>query len=155
MEVTSNYQTEVFLYSCIFGSILGLYYDFFKIISMLIGKEKIKIFFLDLIYMAISGFFTFIFLLAVNYGNLRFYILAGEAMGWCIYHITLGSFVMYFANALIKFFNILISFIKSHILIPAVCFVKKLFRLIFNPFYILVNKIIKSNLIKKFFIKKT
>lgn len=40
--------------------------------------------------MLCAAFVTFLLALGVNYGDVRFYILAGEIIGWCIYYLTVG-----------------------------------------------------------------
>jgi hypothetical protein len=37
-----------------------------------------------------AAFITFLLALGVSYGEVRFYILAGEMIGWCIYYLTAG-----------------------------------------------------------------
>lgn len=67
----------------------------------------------DVIYFVISGIITFVFVLEFNSGESRFYILAGEAVGWILYHITVGESVyrcswrisQWVKNKIRKFFN--------------------------------------------------
>lgn len=75
------------------GIFLGIFYDIFRIIRLLLNPKNLSVFIQDVIYFIISGFITFIFVLILNYGESRFYILAGEALGWISYHVTLGDFI--------------------------------------------------------------
>ena len=45
---------------------------------------------------------TFVFVLSFNSGDSRFYILAGEGIGWIVYHITLGEFIYKFSGKIVK-----------------------------------------------------
>ncbi|MBR2735065.1 MAG: spore cortex biosynthesis protein YabQ, partial [Clostridia bacterium] len=69
------------LYSVALGMFLGIFYDVFRVIRLLINPRNLSIFIEDIIYFLVSGFVTFIFVLILNYGESRFYILAGEALG--------------------------------------------------------------------------
>lgn len=83
-------QAAVFGYACILGVMLGILYDVFRIIRVVINPKNITIFVQDIIYFLISGAITFLFVLALNFGEPRFYILIGESAGWILYHTTLG-----------------------------------------------------------------
>ena len=78
-------------YSLMLGIFLGIFYDIFRIARLLINPKNLSVFIQDIVYFLISGFVTFLFVLVFNYGESRFYILAGEALGWILYHISLGD----------------------------------------------------------------
>lgn len=84
-------QLLITLCSMALGVFLGIFYDVFRIIRLLINPKNLSVFIQDVVYFLISGFATFIFVLIFNYGESRFYILAGEALGWILYHISLGD----------------------------------------------------------------
>lgn len=98
-------QVEIFGYSCLCGVMLGILYDIFRLIRLMSSKSKWNIFVGDIIYFALSGFCTFLFILAVNYGEIRFYIFAGEVIGWSLYHITFGELVYKFSSIIIEFLS--------------------------------------------------
>ena len=60
------------------GRASGSYYDVFRIIRYLTAQGKRQTFFWDLFYFFSSGVATFLFLLAANQGQMRFYLLAGD-----------------------------------------------------------------------------
>jgi len=72
------------------GVFLGAYYDIFRIFRTVFRSENRAVFFQDLFYMLSAAFVTFLLALGVNYGEVRFYILAGEIIGWCLYYLTVG-----------------------------------------------------------------
>ena len=86
-------QFAIFMFSCILGIILGIIYDCFRIVRMMINPRNIFIFFQDIVYFLLSALITFLFVLMFNDGESRFYILAGEGIGWIVYHITFGEWV--------------------------------------------------------------
>lgn len=86
-------QFLMVLYSLMLGAFLGVFYDIFRILRLLINPKNLSVFIQDIIYFLISGFVTFVFVLIMNSGESRFYILAGEALGWILYHVSLGDFI--------------------------------------------------------------
>ena len=99
-------QSMVFGCSCILGVALGILYDVFRIIRVVINPKNITVFVQDVIYFLTSGVITFLFVLAFNFGELRFYILIWESAGWTLYHVTLG-YIIY------KNFRKIVAIIKN------------------------------------------
>lgn len=83
-------QFQGFVISVGAGVLLGAFYDVFRIFRTVFRSEKRAVFFQDLFYMLCAAFVTFLLALGVNYGDVRFYILAGEVIGWCLYYLTVG-----------------------------------------------------------------
>lgn len=102
-------QVSVFGYSCILGIGLGVLYDLFRIFRMMINHRYIGIFIQDVIYFIISGVVTFFFVLTMNNGEARFYILAGEGIGWIVYHLTIGEVIYKSSEKIVVYFNKRIS----------------------------------------------
>lgn len=73
------------------GFLLGAFYDVFRIWRTFLHTEKRAVFFQDLFYMAAAAVFTFLLALAVADGEVRAYLLAGEAAGWFSYYFTVGQ----------------------------------------------------------------
>lgn len=118
MELTSVYQTQIFLYSCIFGLVLGTYYDIFRILKILKFIKKKMYFILDIIFMVTAGIFTFLFLVAVNYGELRIYVLAGEAIGFCLYNFTVSKVIINIIKYILKFSERLFDNMRNKMIVP-------------------------------------
>lgn len=102
-------QLLIFGYSCILGAGLGFLYDLFRIIRMVINPRNIAMFIQDVTYFIISGLITFLFVLGFNNGEARFYILAGEGIGWIAYHITLGEIIYKCSGKLVRSLNLKIK----------------------------------------------
>lgn len=90
MYLTLGFQAQGFLISIGTGFLLGAFYDIFRIYRTAVNPDRRTTFFQDLFYMFCAAFVTFLLALGVNYGEVRFYILAGELMGWCLYFLTIG-----------------------------------------------------------------
>lgn len=119
-------QIQTFGYSCIFGVILGAMYDVFRIMRLAVNFKEWGIFIQDILYFTISGICTFLFALAYNYGEIRFYIIAGGLIGWIVYYMTIGEIVYRFSD---KILNLVRKIIK------------KVWRVIFRPMVFIFNKI--------------
>lgn len=98
-------QLIIFGSSCVLGVTLGFIYDLFRIVRMIINPRNMGIFIQDVIYFILSGLITFIFVLCFNSGESRFYILAGEGIGWIIYHITIGDFIYRISGKVVTIFK--------------------------------------------------
>ena len=96
-------QTQNFLLSLGFGFLLGILYDAFRIIRLCISSKKVAIVISDFIYCLLFCFLFFIFLLTVNEGQFRFYLLLGSGIGFSVYYFSLGALIFSFSSAIIGF----------------------------------------------------
>lgn len=118
MEVSLAAQSQGFLTSCIVGFALGAFYDIFRILRILFRTEKRHVFFQDIFFMACAAVVTFLLALAVNWGELRFFILAGEIIGICVYYLTVGEVTVRIAKLIYKFLYCIYKFIRKFLLRP-------------------------------------
>lgn len=95
-------QTQLFLYAFGFGFVLGVLYDVFRIIRLILSGGKSAVFVADILYLAVCTLLTFYFALVLNSGVLRGYILAGEILGWLVYYFSLGVIVVRISNRVIS-----------------------------------------------------
>lgn len=102
-------QTEIFLYSLGFGFLLGILYDVFRTLRLIISKAKGFVFFMDLLYFALCAFLTFCFIMVVDSGKVRLYVALGEILGWMIYYFSFGSIALKVSSAVTAFFRRIIS----------------------------------------------
>ncbi len=96
-------QTKGFLLSLGFGFIMGIFYDIFRIIRISISKGKITTIIFDILYCIFLCFCTFLFCLTVNEGELRFYLLLGATVGFCVYYFSLGVIIFSLSQRIIAF----------------------------------------------------
>ncbi len=94
-----NEQVSVFLYSVGFGFFIGLLYDLIRLVRFKIIKKSSFVFLQDIVFFAVLAPITFCFLLAVNYGRFRFYVLLALLSGFVCYYLTLSRFLL---NLIIK-----------------------------------------------------
>ena len=98
-------QTEIFFYSLGFGFLLGILYDIFRLVRLIVSRSKGVILFMDLLYFAVCSLLVFCFILAADSGKVRLYTVAGEVIGWLIYYFSFGTVAIRFSNAVVSFFK--------------------------------------------------
>lgn len=143
MEISVASQTYTFLMSIVFGALLGIFYDIFRIIRIAFKTGRIAIFIEDAIFFTISAVLTFIFIFAVNSGEVRFFILFGILAGAVIYYYTLGSLIFRSAKIIIKYVKKLIRAVLRIILRPFYL-IYKLIRPVFKKINDFAKKLLKK-----------
>lgn len=86
-------QVKIFVIACLFGAVLGIIYNILGVFRAIFKYKSQFIFLQDIFYLIFTGIATFLFILYVNYGEIRFYILLGEITGGLIYYVTLSNIV--------------------------------------------------------------
>ncbi|PKM62591.1 MAG: hypothetical protein CVU97_04560 [Firmicutes bacterium HGW-Firmicutes-21] len=82
----------LFFYSIANGILLGLIYDFFRISRMFFLKNKIIIFFEDLLFCLICAVTFILLFYNFSFGQMRAYAFVSGIGGFCAYYFTLGRF---------------------------------------------------------------
>ncbi len=89
---TIGEQVRIFLYSCGFGFALGILFEIFMFIRLMLPKGKSSIFITDFLYMVVCTFLMFLFGLSVHNGSFKFYVYGGAVAGWFICYFSLGAY---------------------------------------------------------------
>lgn len=108
-------QTRIFLYSLGFGFLLGILYDVFRTLRLIISRSKGFAFFADLLYFALCAFLNFCYIMAVDSGKVRLYVALGESLGWLVYYFSLGAISIKLTNAVVRFFRRIFSAVSARI----------------------------------------
>ncbi len=103
---TSGQQFNLFLLSCLFGLPIGIFFDIFRVIRLLVKHGKIVVIIEDIIFFVFYGIFLMCFTVTAARSEFRFYYVFGNLLGFIIYFSTVGNFVL-------RFFKWLISIIKK------------------------------------------
>ena len=93
-NVSQNEQVLIFIASLGVGFILGVLYDFLRALKLSFTKGKIAVIIFDLLYFFMVAFWSYIFILAANKGEIRSYIIRGELLGAIFYYFSLGIALM-------------------------------------------------------------
>lgn len=105
MDTMVTSQIIIFLFSMLLGAFLSLVFDGFRISNAVLKVNLKRIFFEDVIYFILSAIITFTYILVVNSGEIRVYIIFGEVLGWIIYRFTIGKFIYKFILTVVKFLS--------------------------------------------------
>lgn len=133
-------QLKFFLLSLGVGFALGVFYDILRALRLSVTNSKAVTVFFDILYFAVFGLATFLFILAINKGQIRFYIIFGEIIGAAFYYFSFGIAAIKLTDIFVKAFRHFFAFV---------------FKILFAPFR-LVFKIFKKCFLKiSSFFKKT
>ena len=91
-----------FLLSLAAGVALGAFYASLRVLRIVLGGGRRRQFFTDLLFMTVAAPVTFLVALAAEAGQLRFYILAGEGIGLCLWALTFGELTGWAAQLVIR-----------------------------------------------------
>lgn len=114
---TVNTQLEVFLISCGIGVILGLIYDIFRIVRITIPHTDLLVAIEDILLFICYGIFLMCFAFSLMRGQIRFFFVIGNALGFLIWFFTVGNIVVKVAyrikRYILKFISIFTYPIKK------------------------------------------
>lgn len=108
-----GYQHGVFIKALELGLILGICYDFFRVIRTVFSFGKRLFFACDLIWSLWSGFLIFSFVLNENYGISRLYIFIAAGMGFLLWYFTAGKIIARLSKILKKLLGFIFRPIKK------------------------------------------
>lgn len=92
MEFSLAQQTVYFLFSLLFGVILSALYDVVRILRFLGFTKSWQIILSDILYFVVCAFLTVLFSLPFNKGEVRYFVIFGEAVGFIVYRFTIGEY---------------------------------------------------------------
>ncbi len=116
--VHPNEQMLIFLASLGVGFLFGVLYDVFRAVRMAFLQGKLVVVFFDLLYFFLVAFFSYIFIIASNKGEVRSYIIIGELLGAVFYYFSLGIVVMKLTNRFVDLLKRIYSFVFKIISFP-------------------------------------
>lgn len=119
-------QTVYFLCSIVLGLVLGALYDLLRAVRMLLRSRSVSVAVTDVVFFTVCGVITSLFALPFNKGDVRAFIVFGEAVGFVSYRLTLGSIMG-------KFYSHLALFLRT--------FLQKIYK-ISEKFFDLLLKVI-------------
>lgn len=90
MNITGEIQLANLLYACGLGVWLGLYYELFRTLRLLLPPSARSCFFQDIFFCLSAMLITFFCFLGIADGNMYPYLFAGEIAGFFSFYYTLG-----------------------------------------------------------------
>lgn len=115
MGLSLSEQTAYFLWSPVLGLALGALYDIVRALRSLIGARRVHVMISDIIFFALCGVITSLFALPFNKGNVRGFILFGEAVGFLCYRLSVGSILSKFYRFISVILRSIVQKIKKYL----------------------------------------
>ncbi len=129
-------QTLTFFLSLLFGAVLCLLYDLFRLFRLSHKPSAPGIFLQDVLYFVLCGFLTYCFFIVRCSGEIRGYVLLGELLGFLACRCTLSAVLLWLARhiyrILRRIFRVLLRPLRA-----AVLFLRKKW----TPVYAFLRKI--------------
>ena len=111
-------ETAVFFYACALGAGLGVLYDVFRLLRLVTGGKALLVFLEDLLFSFLAAGCTLYFIIEFCSGWLRLFVLAGEVLGFILYHFTVGEIVIRLFRLICRGIRFLVLGIWRKILYP-------------------------------------
>lgn len=109
---TAKTQLEVFLISCGVGLVLGLIYDIFRVFRIVVPHTNLLVAIEDVILITLYSVFTMCFAFSLMRGQIRVFFLVGNALGFTVWLLTIGSIVVKTANRIKSYIMAIFNILK-------------------------------------------
>ena len=143
-SVPQSEQLAIFGASLGMGFLLGVLYDVMRALRLSVTRSKIVLVVCDVLYFILFGVISFLFILALNKGEIRFYIIFGELIGAFFYYVSFGLAVIKITNKLVALLRRFYAFVFKLVCAPF-RLLKKAFKCIFNKLSKVFKKIEKKS----------
>ncbi len=138
-NVHQSEQTVIFLTSLGVGFLLGILYDVFRAIRLSLTKSRTATIIFDTLYFFTFGFLSYVFILALNKGEIRSYIVIGEIIGALFYYFSFGIVAVKLTDK----FVIIVKRIKK-LVFTVISFPIKLLHRLFYKAFLKIKEIFKK-----------
>ena len=145
-------QAQLFLIFVVNGILIGLLFDFFRILRKAIKTKDIVTYIEDILFWILTGFILLFSICTFNNGEIRLYMFIGTFIGVFLYMISISTYVIKINMKIIDFFKLVMGKIINIIIIP-IKLVKKIFLKPVTFIFINIRKI-STSILKKIKISK-
>ena len=112
---TVHEQLILFGISCICGAALGIVYDVFRTLRIILPHNTFLVVIEDVIFMSIYAVFITAFSSAAARGEFRFFYIIGNVLGFTVYFFTVGNAVITALRKIFRLINSVLSYIMKPI----------------------------------------
>ena len=113
-------QEQVFILFFLVGIIIGIIFDFFRVIRKIFRVADYITFIQDIIFFILAGTIIISSIIIINGGEIRFYLFLAIFFGMLIYFLTIS-------NLYVIIFYEIVNLCKKILKIPFLC-LKKVFK---------------------------
>lgn len=133
MILSMSGQAWLFLSTVAAGFVMGFIYDIFRVIRKSLPHRHWMVQIEDIIYWSACSVLMFVFLLHENYGEIRFFAIAGAALGMVTYFVSLSAIVLKVSVTLINFLKKVIMTVARILFTPVRWLLRLLKKLLAPP----------------------
>ena len=140
-------QAFIFMVFIINGILIGLLFDFFRIMRRTFKTNNIITYIEDFIFWILTGIILLYSIFTFNNGEIRIYMFLGVLLGITLYMLSISSYVIKINVKIINFIKMIIAKIIEIILYTIKLLLKILKSIFYKPVaFIIINvrKIIKK-----------
>ena len=140
-------QAFIFMVFIINGILIGLLFDFFRIMRRTFKTNNIITYIEDFIFWILTGIILLYSIFTFNNGEIRIYMFLGVLLGITLYMLSISSYVIKINVKIINFIKMIIAKTIEIILYPIKLLLKILKSIFYKPVaFIIINvrKIIKK-----------
>lgn len=87
-------QTQLFWLSCLCGPVIGLVFDCFRAIRAIFPHSRLLVAVEDCLFLCLYAVFLLCFSLTMARGELRWFYIAGNLLGFFVYYFTVGRVIL-------------------------------------------------------------
>lgn len=145
-------QAYLFLIFILNGILIGLLFDFFRILRKSFKTKDIITYIQDIIFWILTGFIILYSTFTFNNGEIRIFMFIAILLGIIFYMTLISSYVIKINVAIINFIKNMIAKIINIILMPFKWIYKTFEKILYKPINLVKEKI--SNIFRKFNSKK-
>lgn len=122
-------QGKLFCIFFLVGLIINFLFDIFRALRKSFKTKNVLVFLEDIVFLCMSGCIFFRSLIVFNNGEIRLFIVLSTIIGILIYSLTISSHCVIIITVILKSCKKIVNF---------------LLKIIFLPFFIIKNKIMKK-----------
>ncbi|MBE6853383.1 MAG: hypothetical protein E7505_07885 [Ruminococcus sp.] len=90
---TVGEQMQLFLISCLFGIPIGIFYDIFRVIRIILPHSSLLTAAEDVLFFVLYSVFIMSFTFSAARSEFRMYYIFGNIIGFAVYYFTIGRLV--------------------------------------------------------------
>lgn len=146
-----NNQAYLFLIFNINGIIIGLLFDFFRILRKILKTNNFFTYLEDIFFWILTGILVLYSIYYFNNGEIRAFMFFGIILGFLIYILSISKYIISFFVYISDFIKTIIKNIIKLILIPSKLIIKIMKKIFFKPINFIIINFKKINFSKIYF----
>ena len=144
-----NNQVLLFCVFIINGLLIGLLFDFFRILRKSFKTSDIITYIEDILFWILTGIILLYSIFTFNNGEIRFYMFLGVILGCIIYMLLFSRYIVNTITKIVLFFKKIIIKIVNIIIYPLKMLIKILNKILKKPISFIIINFRKNHLLKQ------